>query len=92
LVASKWSPELEKVLTRFAEELKAYTTLEPTQAHDLFAAAAEAEGQKLGKVAAGTRLALTGKGTGPDLWQLIAFIGPAAAMARIEHALGVVRK
>ena len=90
LMATKWSPDVEKVLGRFAAELKTQTTLDPAQAHDLFAAAAEAEGLKLGKVALGARLALTGKGSGPDLWQLIAFIGTVAAVQRIEKALAHV--
>jgi glutamyl-tRNA synthetase len=91
LVAARWSPELEKVLVRFADSLKTLEEVDPTRAHDLFAAAAEAEGLKPGKVAAGTRLALTGKGTGPDLWQLTAFIGPENAVKRIEKAFEWVR-
>lgn len=91
LVATKWSPELERVLERFAAELKNHYEIDATKAHDLFAACAEAEGLKLGKVALGTRLALTGKGTGPDLWQLIAFVGPELTVKRIEAALHHVR-
>ena len=91
VLAARWNADVERVLERFAESLKPHYELDPAQAHDLFAAAAEAEGLKPGKVAGGARVALTGKGTGPDLWQLIAFVGPEMTVRRIHTALTHVR-
>jgi len=91
LVTTKWTEDVKTVLAHFAIALGSHTSLNAAEAHDLFAATAQAQGLKPGKVAAGTRLALTGKGTGPDLWQLLAFIGSDAAIKRIEHALAHIK-
>ncbi len=87
LMEQKWSAELEVVLASFKTALQGLETIDATTAQQLFGASAEGAGLKPGKVALGTRLALTGKGAGPDLWRLISFVGPAQVAKRIDHAL-----
>ena len=45
---------------------------------------------KIGKVLQALRLAITGKGAGPDLMEIIEVLGKSEAVSRINKAIAVL--
>jgi glutamyl-tRNA synthetase len=95
LMAQKWTSDLDTVLEAMAQSLEAETLPElagsgseagTAALHEWTQALIGGLGIKPGKVMAGIRLAVTGKGQGPDLHALMDFCGPAELLRRVRAA------
>jgi glutamyl-tRNA synthetase len=69
------------------ERISGMEPFEAVPLHDALHALAAEKGVGLGKLMQPLRLALTGKTFGPDLFEFMARIGKAEAVARLERAL-----
>jgi glutamyl-tRNA synthetase len=87
IVSSKWSPEAKSGLEAFANALKGLNDISLEDAKVLFNQTMESLGIKPGKVLQILRVAITGKGAGPDLMTIIELLGPKEISARIEMAI-----
>ncbi|MCX7652127.1 MAG: glutamate--tRNA ligase [Bacteroidia bacterium] len=91
------SPEKEaKINSSFAEAFPAwiaeFRSLSSWEAHDLegfIKARAKAAGLPLGKVLPTLRLALTGEDAGPSLYAIMAVLGKAEVLSRLERFMSV---
>lgn len=87
VASSKWSPDAVTVLQAFVTKLEGLTSLAADDAKHLLHEAAEQNGIKPGKVMQAVRLAITGRGAGPDLMQVMQLLGPAEVVARCQQAV-----
>ena len=87
IIASKWSPEAKTGLQAFAAALKNLQEISLEDAKILFNQTMESLGIKPGKVLQILRVAITGKGAGPDLMTIIELLGPKEIAIRIEEAV-----
>ena len=87
VVESKWNAEVSTILSAYATALASRNSISPTDAKALVEETAAAHGQKLGKVMQPLRLAISGKGAGPDLMEVISLLGPAQVAERIQAAV-----
>lgn len=88
----KWSEETPKALKLFTEKLHKVDTIDATGAKELFWKTLEDAGYKPGQFMQTLRLALTGAGSGPDLMEMIAIIGPQVASNRINSSIELLSK
>lgn len=86
VAASKWNADVVAVLTGFVSRIHSQDSLTAEEAKHLLHEVAEGLGLKPGKVMQGVRLAITGKGAGPDLMAVIALLGRDEVSARIAQA------
>ena len=86
IIASKWSPEAKTGLEVFAAALGNLQEISLDDAKILFNQTMESLGIKPGKVLQILRVAITGKGAGPDLMTIIELLGPKEIAIRIEVA------
>ncbi len=86
-VAKAWKPETPALIQEFVEILKQATdfSAEPLkhEAHEFL----NAKGLGFGKLGLPLRLAITGQGAGPDLFEVIALIGKEESLIRISKAI-----
>jgi len=75
-------------LTRFRGLLAETEPFEPATLEQTLRTFVEAEGIKIGDVIHAIRVAVTGKSTGPGLFDCLALLGRKRCLARIDHALG----
>lgn len=91
VAAKKWNADAAKVLGAYATALDGFAdTFDAVSAKSLLEATAETEGIKLGKVMQAVRLAVTGKGAGPDLMEVFAILGREEVAKRIRFALSTL--
>lgn len=90
VVEKKWNKEVEDCLIAFAQHLAKEEPTSPDEFKDLFAQTCDEQGIKLGKVMQSFRLALTGKGQGPDLMIICELIGWTEVKSRIEKAVSIL--
>lgn len=86
VAAGKWTADVVNLLTHFHTELLKLETLTADEAKHLLHDGATTLGLKPGKVMQGVRLAITGRGAGPDLMTIIEILGLKETIARIERA------
>lgn len=89
---SKWTDEAAKVIAVFAQAIAAADNLTAEGYKTLFHEVLEAQGIKIGKVMQALRLAVTGRGAGPDLMQIMQLLGKQETLVRIEKALAELNK
>lgn len=80
-------PEAKALLTKFRERLAA---VEPFEVEPLEAALktfVEEQGIKIGDIVHAVRVAISGKGVGPGLYDCLAILGREASLRRIDRAL-----
>jgi glutamyl-tRNA synthetase len=87
VATSKWSAEAVTVLNAFVEGLAGKESIQADDAKHLLHDAAESRGIKVGKVMQAIRLAITGRGAGPDLMHIIQLLGPTEVAARATQAV-----
>ena len=83
----KWTQEGVDVLKAFSNTLDSLNLEDGEQVKSKLYEAAEAQGVGFGKVMPALRLALTGSGGGPDLFDTINIIGKEETKVRILHAI-----
>lgn len=86
VATKKWDDAAVSVIKALAAALDGLNQINPEEAKNAFNTAAETAGQKAGKVTQALRLAVTGRGAGPDLMTIISLLGPAETKARLEKA------
>ncbi len=87
VISKKWNEAVVQVLTKFAERLNKLPNVTADQVKDIFFLVLEELGVKMGQVMQSLRIALTGKGSGPDLMAVMSILGPAETAERIKIAI-----
>lgn len=90
VIQSKWTGEAVEVIADFKENLEKAPTVNAEVAKALLHEILEKRNLKIGKVLQALRVAITGKGAGPDLMEIIAVLGKSETVSRIEKALNVL--
>lgn len=90
VAAKKWNAEAAQFMQAYGTALAALPSVDAATAKQLVEDTAAAQGIKSGKVMQALRLAITGRGAGPDLMETIALLGPAEASARVEQAVATL--
>jgi len=81
-----WRTKTGPILTAFADALEALPDWQEPAMEALVADFCVAQEVKLGKVAQPVRIALTGQGRGPGLYEMLLGLGRNSAVARIRRA------
>jgi glutamyl-tRNA synthetase len=87
VVSKKWNSTAVDILSDYADIVKNTTSLTSDEAKDLLNNLLEEKGVKLGQVMQVLRLAVTGKGSGPDLMEILSILGGNEVHRRITHAI-----
>ena len=74
-------------LKLLASKLESAADFSEKSLEDVFKAVMEKTGLKLGKIAQPVRVALTGKTASPGIFEIIAILGPARVLPRLERAI-----
>ena len=87
VVEKKWNPQVSAALAAYGTALNgtSETTAEGLKA--LFNQTMEAQGLKPGQVLQALRVAVTGAGAGPDLFETLAILGTAEVATRLQAAV-----
>jgi glutamyl-tRNA synthetase len=80
------TPTARPYLEAFAARLESLEPFEPGPLEEALKATAEAAGAKVGDVVHPVRVAITGKGVGPGLYDCLAILGREKSLARITRA------
>ena len=87
VVSKKWNETVVEVLKAYSASVKVCSDLNADKAKELFNSVLEEKGVKMGVVMQSLRVALTGKGSGPDLMEVIEIIGAEETAKRIDLAI-----
>lgn len=90
VVKSKWTESAVEVISEFKDELEKTDGLNAEKAKETLMEVLDRKNLKIGKVLQALRLAVTGKGAGPDLMEIIEVLGRDETTKRIDHALNVL--
>lgn len=90
VVQKKWTEEAVDVLQEFSRQLDSQGELTAEKAHSLLNSVLEKKNVKMGRVMQAVRLAVTGKGGGPDLMEIIALLGTEQVQKRIANAISTL--
>lgn len=90
VVKSKWTESAVEVISEFKDELDKTEGLNAEKAKETLMEVLDRKNLKIGKVLQALRLAVTGKGAGPDLMEIIEVLGKEETTKRIDHALNVL--
>ncbi|UII22780.1 glutamate--tRNA ligase [Fulvivirga ligni] len=86
----KWDATAVDVLSSYKEEVLKADTLTAESAKEILNNILEEKGVKIGQVMQSVRLAITGKGGGPDLMEIIEIVGAKNVSNRIQKAIEVL--
>ncbi|WNJ17279.1 glutamate--tRNA ligase [Pontibacter sp. G13] len=86
----KWKGEVPALISELADKFEGLAEWNSTTAHDEFQAFLQAKEVGLGKVMAPLRLALTGLGSGPGIFDIADLMGQAETVERMRKALEVL--
>ena len=87
VVQSKWTAEAVEVIADFGKELAQADIATADKAKEILNTVLERKNMKIGKVLQALRLAITGKGAGPDLMEIVEVLGRNETAERIEKAI-----
>jgi glutamyl-tRNA synthetase len=90
VVTTKWNDDARKAVGLLATAFEKQTSLDALEAKELLNSTLEAAEMKPGKMMQAIRLAITGRGGGPDLMEIIGLLGKAEVAARLKNALEVL--
>jgi glutamyl-tRNA synthetase len=90
-VQKKWSAETPVFLTKLVEEIHASAGFEVEVIDKLLHDFMEEESVPAGKLMIALRIALVGAGKGPDLKEIMAFLGKEEVVGRIQNAVNSLR-
>ncbi|MBL3654921.1 glutamate--tRNA ligase [Fulvivirga sediminis] len=90
VVKKKWTEVAVDVLSDYKAELLKANTLTADSSKEILNNILEEKGVKLGQVMQAVRLAITGKGGGPDLMEIIEILGAQNVADRIQKAIEVL--
>jgi glutamyl-tRNA synthetase len=89
-VKKRWKPESRELLERFLPRMESLAAFDAAELQQTVQAFAEAEAVKAGSVIHPLRLACSGVGGGPSLYEMLAVLGKDACLRRIRRALEVL--
>jgi glutamyl-tRNA synthetase len=81
------TPEAREILAAFREKLAGVTPFEVTPLEAMMKSLVEERGVKMGDVVHPVRVAISGKGVGPGLYDCLAILGKESSLRRIDRAL-----
>ena len=87
VVSKKWNPQVGAALTAYANALPATAGAAAEDLKTLFNQTMEAQGLKPGQVLQALRVAVTGAGAGPDLFETLAILGTTEVAGRLRAAV-----
>jgi glutamyl-tRNA synthetase len=90
VVAKKWDEIAVSVFAEYAEEINSIDSFNAENAKGLLMGILEERGLKIGQVMQSLRIALTGKGSGPDLMEIMEILGKKEVEKRILKAIEVL--
>ena len=88
----KWKGDAEKIMLGWAEELNSISTFTATEVEAAFKSYLEKSDLGLGAVLPIFRLLITGKGTGPSMFDISEFLGKEECIARIKNGIDAMQK
>ncbi len=86
VVKKKWSPEIAEVMQELAIKISE-TDFSGEVVKELLQQVAESKGMNLGKVMQPLRMAITGEGNGPELVDVLDFLGKEEVVNRLNKAV-----
>ncbi len=86
-VQKKWNPEARQHVVSLKTRFETLSYFEAEDVEKVFKAYLGEQGVGFGKVGPGFRLAVTGKGMGPSMFDICAILGKQETCARMELAL-----
>ena len=91
VVAKKWKPETNGHIAGISEKFAALADFAVAADYEnAFKAYCEETGVKTGELLQPLRLAVSGKGAGAPIWEMIALIGKVRILKRIENAINKI--
>ncbi|GAA4351832.1 glutamate--tRNA ligase [Hymenobacter saemangeumensis] len=90
VVAKKWNPQVSEALAAYATALEGAADTSAEGLKMLFNQTAEAQGMKPGQVLQALRVAVTGAGAGPDLFETLAILGTGEVAQRLRAAVATL--
>lgn len=87
VVEKKWNPQVSAALADYGEALSGTTKTTAEGLKALFNQTMEAQGLKPGQVLQALRVAVTGAGAGPDLFETLAILGTVEVATRLQTAV-----
>ncbi len=90
VVAKKWDNTCVSVFNSLVESMSEMKTIDAESAKNTLNSVLEKHGIKIGQVMQALRLAITGKGSGPDLMIIIEILGVEEVKKRILKAIEVL--
>jgi len=87
VVKKKWNRQLVEVISTFGKRVSDKELISSTEAKSLLEEILLEKGMGLGQIMQGLRVAITGKGGGPDLMEIIKILGGPEVNLRIERAI-----
>jgi len=88
--AKRWTPSSAALLTRLIPALEATTDFAHDPIEATFKAFSESEAVKTGEIVHPVRLALSGLGKGPSLYEMMALLGRETCVRRLRRAIEVL--
>ena len=92
VISKKWNPEVAAALTAYATALPNATGVSAEGLKALFNQTMEAQGLKPGQVLQALRVAVTGAGAGPDLFETLVILGTGEVATRLHTAVATLDK
>lgn len=91
IIKKRWSAEIPEILTKISHILNEQTPFDKGVVHDKVMAYIQDNKFNIGQVMNCLRLSIVGEAKGPDLFEIIDFIGPKETALRIEKAIQTIR-
>lgn len=91
VIKKRWNAEIPEILQKISHILNEQTPFDKEVAHDKVMEYIQDHKFNMGQVMNCLRLSLVGEAKGPDLFEIIDFIGPKEAALRIEKAIQTIR-
>ncbi|GAB3331310.1 glutamate--tRNA ligase [Hymenobacter humi] len=90
VVSKKWNPQVANALAAYAVALPGTPETAAEGLKALFSQTVESQGLKPGQVLQALRVAVTGAGAGPDLFETLAILGKAEVATRLRTAVAAL--
>lgn len=87
VVKKKWTTQLIEVISTFGREISEAVSISSEEAKTELELILHKKGLGIGQIMQGLRVAITGKGGGPDLMKIIELLGGPEVNLRIEKAI-----
>lgn len=89
-VQKKWTPDIPSILQKMSDKLAASDDFNATSVEMIFQSQLAESGKKVGELMPCLRLAVSGAGAGPPLFEAIALLGKEATLRRLKYAIETI--